>query len=266
MHTINNNISIYQNGNPQNKGILFIHGFPYDHNMWQKQVEELETVYHCISYDIRGLGSSPAGDGQFTMESFVDDVGFIIDELKLDKPILCGLSMGGYIAFRCMERMQDKFSGLIICDSKSEADNNEAKLKRANAIKTINTESVQKFVGDFIPGCFAQSSINNIKIPYKEVLNRSMKFDPAGVKGCQLAMLSRTDTTSYLPQIKIPALLICGEDDRLTPPEIMKLTAEKITNSEFVIVPEAGHMTPIENPKFVNKVITKFLKNHFSGD
>ena len=159
MHTINNKIPIYQNGSPQNRGILFIHGFPYDHNMWQKQVEELETNYRCITYDIRGLGNSPAGDGQFTMESFVDDVEFILGELKLYKPILCGLSMGGYIAFRCMEKMQDKFSGLIICDSKPDADNNEAKLRRANGIKTINNEGVQKFVGDFVPGCLDRKSV-----------------------------------------------------------------------------------------------------------
>ncbi len=264
MHTINNKISIYQSGKPKNKAILFIHGFPYDHKMWQKQVKELESTYHCVTYDIRGLGSSPAGDGQFTMESFVDDVEFIIDSFKLDKPVICGLSMGGYIAFRCMERMQDKFGGLIICDSKPESDNNEAKLRRVKGINTLNTEGVQKFVGEFVPGCFAPSSINNSQIPYKEVLNRSMKFDPVGVKGCLLAMLSRTDTTSYLPQIKIPTLIICGEDDKLTPPEVMKLTAEKITNSEFVIVPEAGHMTPIENPKFVNNVILNFLKKHFN--
>jgi 3-oxoadipate enol-lactonase len=265
MYTINNKISIYQSGEPQNKAILFIHGFPYDHNMWQKQIEELESSYHCITYDIRGLGASPAGNGQFTMESFVDDVEFIINEFKLDKPVLCGLSMGGYIAFRCMERMQDKFGGLIICDSKPEADNNEAKLRRAKGIKTINMEGVQKFVGDFVPGCFAQSSINNPKIPYNEVLNRSMKYDPVGVKGCLLAMLSRTDTSSYLSQIKIPTLIICGENDKLTPPEVMKLTSDRITNSEFIIVPEAGHMTPIENPKFVNKAITKFLMKHFPG-
>jgi len=266
IYTINNKISIYQSGEPKNKAILFIHGFPYDHNMWEKQVEELKSAYHCVTYDIRGLGSSPAGDGQLTMESFVDDVESIIDSLKLERPVLCGLSMGGYIAFRCMERMQDKFSGLIICDSKPEADNNEAKLRRASGIKTINTEGVQKFVEDFVPGCFAPGSISNSKIPYEEVLNRSMKFDPKGVKGCLLAMLSRTDTTSYLSQIKIPTLIICGEDDKLTPPEVMKLTSESITHSEFFIIPEAGHMTPIENPKFVNKVILNFLKKHFARE
>ena len=265
MHTINNNIYIYQNGDKKNKAILFIHGFPYDHNMWQMQVEDLKSRFHCITYDIRGLGSSPAGDGQFTMESFVDDVEFLIDELELDQPVLCGLSMGGYIAFRCMERMQEKFGGLIICDSKPEADNNEAKLRRASGIKTINTQGVQKFVGDFIPNCFTQSSINNINIPYKEILERSMKFDPSGVKGCLIAMLSRTDTSSFLSNIKIPSLIICGEDDKLTPPDVMKLTAEKISSSEFVIVPKAGHMTPIENPQFVNKVINNFLVKYFTG-
>ena len=91
MKTIKNNIAIYQEGDSTKKAILFIHGFPYDHTMWNSQVDDFSSSFHCVTFDIRGLGESPAGDGQFTMESFVDDVEYIIDELQLVKPILCGL-------------------------------------------------------------------------------------------------------------------------------------------------------------------------------
>ena len=271
MHTIKDNISIYQEGNAKNKTILFIHGFPYDHKMWDKQVSEFQSSYHCVTYDVRGLGDSAAGDGQFTMESFVDDVEEIINELNLDRPVLCGLSMGGYIALRAIERMsewtpsgEEKFSGLILCDTKSEADNDDGKLKRAIGIKKINQAGVRAFVSDFVPNCFSESSINNLK-EYKETLGRSLNSSPAGVKGCLLAMVSRTDTTPYLSKIKIPALVICGEYDKLTPPEQMKSLADKIHGSQFAIVPNSGHMTPIENPEFVNKTIHNFLSKNFIG-
>ncbi len=260
MRTNNNNISIYQEGNKKNKPILFIHGFPYDHKMWGRQVEALKSSYYCVTYDVRGLGNSPAGDGQFTMESFVDDVETILNELQLDHPVLCGLSMGGYISFRAVERMEEKFTGLILFDTKPEADPNEGKLKRANGIKRINREGINAFVSEFVPGCFTQNSISNLK-EYGEALNRALNADPVGVKGCLLAMVSRTDTTSYLSKIKIPTLVICGEDDKLTPPAQMKYFAEKIQSSKFFIVPGAGHMSPVENPEFVNKIMLDFLEN-----
>ena len=104
-----NGLSVFIEGDSQSKAILFVHGFPFDHLMWDAQINEFSNKYLCITYDIRGLGKSPAGDGQFTMELFVDDLKKIIDELKLDKPVLCGLSMGGYISLRAAERMQEKF-------------------------------------------------------------------------------------------------------------------------------------------------------------
>ncbi len=255
-------ISIYKQGNSVATPIIFIHGFPYDHLMWENVISILQKTYFCISYDIRGLGGSPCGDGQFTMESFVDDLEEIINELKLDKPVVCGLSMGGYISLRAVERFEEILGGLILCDTKPEADNNEGKLKRAAGIKKINELGVQKFVEDFVSGCFTEESVKNLK-EYKETLTRSLKSDPVGVKGCLLAMQGRTDTTPYLEKIKIPTLVICGEEDKLSPPEVMKSMADKIKSSEFVLIPKAAHMTPIENPEAVSKAILSFLKKNF---
>jgi len=260
---LENNLLIVESGDKKKSPILFIHGFPYDHQMWSKQVEFLQNSHYCISYDIRGLGNSPAGDGQYIMEILVDDVFWIINELKLNKPVLCGLSMGGYIALRTIEREQDKLGGLILCDTKSLADDDDAKLKRANGIKQINLEGLQKFCEATIPNTFADSTLKEKKGLYEEILNRAIKYDPAGVKGCLLAMLSRTDTTPFLEKIAIPTLIICGEHDKLTPPLIMKEMHNKIKDSEFVVIPEAGHMSPVENPEAVNKAISDFLKKRF---
>ncbi len=264
MNTIKNNTVIYQEGKENPQAIIFIHGFPFDRKMWSNQVEYFKKNYHCVTYNIRGLGESPAGDGQFTMESFVDDLFEIMDELSLIKPVICGLSMGGYIALRAVERDEKKFTAVILCDTKSEADNNAVKLNRAAGVKQINNEGVQKFISSFVPKCFTDKFISSNKREYEEILNRALKSDPIGIKGSLLAMAGRTDTTDYLSKIQIPVLVICGEEDKITTPEIMKAMSDKISASEFLLVPGAAHLSPVENDKFVNSVVDKFLRTKLS--
>ncbi|HEY6437967.1 MAG TPA: alpha/beta hydrolase, partial [Ignavibacteriaceae bacterium] len=252
MKKIINDLSVFLTGSKKFKAILFIHGFPFDHTMWQTQVEELSKEYLCVTYDIRGLGESAVRDGQFTIESFVDDLESIVDELNLDKPILCALSMGGYISLRAVERMQDKFSALILCDTKAGADDNQGKLKRAVAIKQINRGDFENFIDTFVINCFGEKFSKKNNAEFRNVIDRSKKNNPIGAKGCLLAMAGRTDTTENLPKINIPTLIICGSEDKLSPPNVMKAMSEKIPNSRFVLVEDAGHMTPMENPQRVN--------------
>ena len=261
MKTKINNLSVFTSGNTNSKPSIFVHGFPFDHRIWDAQIEELSEDYYCITYDIRDLGESPAGDGQFTIESFVDDLKSIIVKLKIKMPVLCGLSMGGYISLRAMERMDERFRALILCDTKALADDNEGKIKRAKGIKSINENGVGNFVEQFVKNCFSENSMIKNKPDYEEVLIRSKSNSPIGVKGCLLAMAGRTDTTDYLPNISIPTLIICGEEDKLTPPGVMKSMAEIIKNSTFVVITGAGHMSPIEASVIVNEKLKEFLKS-----
>lgn len=254
------NISIFSKGDPTSQPVVFVHGFPYDHHMWNSTAEVLSESYYCITYDIRGLGESDPGDGQFTIENHVDDLFSVIDEFRLKQPVLTGLSMGGYISLRAVERNESRFKALILCDTKSEADNNAAKLKRAQAINIINEKGLGPFVSEFLPACFAEESIPRLGKEYEEIFKRSLNSNPVGVKGSLLAMAGRTDTTGYLPKISIPVLLICGEKDLLSPPPVMLAMNEKIRNSRFALVQNSGHMTPVEQPKTVIMEIKNFLE------
>ena len=259
-----NGLKVYTKGNKNNKTILFIHGFPYDHSMWDNQVESLKENYYCVTYDIRGLGKSYIGDGQYTMEAFVLDLYSVIDGLHIDNPIICGLSMGGYIALRAVEKESAKFSGLILCDTRSEADNNEGKIIRSAAIDKINVEGVESFVNDFVPKCFHKKTPEKMTEMYSRILGITRHQNSVGVKGSLFAMLSRRDTTQSLSKIKIPTLVLVGRKDALTPPEVMQDLAKKIKKSKFFIVPKAGHMSPLENPEFVNEKISNFLEKNFN--
>ena len=261
MDTIKNNLAVFQTGNENNQSVIFIHGFPFDHKMWDLQVDYFKKDYHCITYDISGLGESPVGDGQYTMEGFVDDLFNIIESLKINKHILCGLSMGGYIALRAIERNEEKIKALILCDTKSEADNNVGKINRAKGIKEINEIGAEKFAESFVQKCFSQEFVKTNREEYEQVVMRSKESDPVGLKGCLLAMAGRTDTTGYLDKIKIPVLVLCGELDQLTPPSVMKSMSDRIASSEFHTIPKSGHVTPVENPQVFNSTVEKFLKN-----
>ncbi|MFA3782453.1 alpha/beta fold hydrolase [Melioribacteraceae bacterium 4301-Me] len=260
MKRIINNLAVFTEGTIGKTPIIFVHGFPYDHTMWDFQVNALKDNYYCITYDVRGLGESYVGDGQYTMEAYVQDLFSIITELNLDKPVLCGHSMGGYISFRAAEINQFKFSGFIFVDTKPSADDNAAKLKRAAAINQINTEGLAPFVEAFVKNTFSDISLNEKKELIEDTLKKSYKHNPIGVKGALIAMLSRTDTTNFLQKIKLPTLLIYGSFDTLTPPTLMREIAEKIPNSEFAVIPRAGHMSPLENPDNVNDLIKGFLE------
>lgn len=246
-------------GNKNNKTIVFIHGFPFGSWMWNKQVQDLKSQFHCVTYDIRGLGESYVGDGQYTMEAYVDDLMSIINELELDKPILCGLSMGGYIALRAVEKYQDRFSGLVLLDTRAEADDDKGKIIRSEKINKINVDGLDAFIDDFVSGLFADLTIKDNKRLFNDTINKCKQNNPLGVKGAMIAMLSRTSTVKFLKKIKIPTLLIAGAFDKLTPPTMMREMAGKVKDSEFGIAPRAGHLSPLENSGFVNDMIKGFI-------
>ncbi len=259
MKMVINSLSVNVFGDPENTPILFIHGFPFDYTLWESQINHLKKDYYCIAYDVRGLGDSYVGDGQYTMEAYVDDAFSIVHEMNLDRPVLCGLSMGGYVALRTAERDPLRFRGLILCNTKADADDNNAKIKRAKQIDSINVKGLNRFIDEFIPQCFASKTIDKNRTLVEKTITASKKHIPKGVKGAIFAIMSRTDTTEFLKNCQIPSLVIAGSADAVTPADKMKELASLIKNSEFVTIPDSGHLTAIENPDAVNKAISGFL-------
>ncbi len=264
MHITINGLSVHDLGDKKNQPIILVHGFPFDYTMWTSQIRALQKEYRVIAYDIRGLGKSYVGDGQYTLEFFVDDLFWLMHEMELANPVLCGLSMGGYIALRAVERDQSRFKGLVLMDTKADADDDAGKIKRSAGINTINTDGLEKFVDDLIPNLFAEESLKNMKSTVEQITNICKNQNPTGVKGSLLAMASRTSTKRFLKKIEIPTLVMGGSFDKLTPPPVMREMADKINDAEYGIVPRAGHLSPVENPSYVNDMLCGFMKRKIS--
>ena len=256
-----NGLNVIEYGEENKQSIVFVHAFPLNLKMWNPQVEGLKNDYRVIVYDSRSFGLSNTETDSLTIDSHVDDLLSIIDTLKLNKPVLCGLSMGGYIALRAVERSQDTFKGVILCDTRSFADDNSGKTKRGEQIKQIKRGDRKIFDEEFVKNTVSPKTMEGKKKIVdliNEIINEQKD---AAVTGALLTMAARTDSTEYLENIKIPALVVVGEDDKLTPASPSRLMNAKIRNSTMSVIPEAGHFSNLENPEKFNSEILKFLKS-----
>lgn len=251
---------LHEQGRKDGLPIIFIHGFPFSSEMWKPQLTALPADFHAVAYDIRGLGNSDVGDGQYTIELFVDDLFSLMDFLSLPSAILCGLSMGGYIAQRALQRNPERIKGLILCNTKSEADTNQAKINRARTIQLVKAQGVHVFAEGFLTQIFSEVTIQTKPEIVEQIRNIILGTSSLGLCGVQLALASRIDTTDLLPSVAIPTLLIAGQHDSFAPPAVMEAMHQSIRNSEFHVLPHSAHMSNLEDTELFNDILLNFLK------
>ncbi len=253
-------INYVEAGNPDAMPVVFLHGFPFNLAMWNPQLEVVRREFRAIAYDIRGHGESYVGDGQFTIEGHVDDLMAVLDFLKIQKATVVGLSMGGYIMLRALERNPDRFKAAILCDTRSEPDSNEAKLRRFEGMKSVKKSGSGAFAEAFVKAVFAPETFASKPDIIDAIRKTISRTTPLSIAGTLLALASRTDTTSSLSSIRIPTLILVGEQDVTTPPSAARSMHDKISGSEFHIVPHAAHMSNLENHEFFNDKLLSFLR------
>ena len=239
--------------------VVFVHGFPFSHAQWMPQLDAFSVQYRVAAYDLRGLGRTEVGDGQYTLEGYVDDLVAALDHLGHDKAVICGLSMGGYVALRAAEREPNRFLGLVLCDTRSGADTNEGKVSRANAARDLKTDGIDRFVKAFLPVVLGPTTLGERARVVETVEGMVREQRVAGVVGAQIAMAGRTDTTDGLHRVAVPTLILVGEEDTLTPPAQAREMAARIPGAELALVPAAGHVSNLENPESFNASLGEFL-------
>ncbi|MGX5689573.1 alpha/beta fold hydrolase [Arcticibacter tournemirensis] len=243
--------------------IVFIHGFPFSSEIWRKQLEPLDENVQGIAYDIRGFGESSTDHPFFSIDLFARDLCLFIEGLSLENVVLCGVSMGGYIALRVIEIAPELISGLILCDTNASSDSNEGKLKRFASIDEIMRNGTDKFAENFVANLFSDHTLRSgSKVP-EFIHDLIMSTLPQVICSTQLALASRTDSTGALEAIKVPVLVIRGTDDRLMTQEQAGVLKESIRNSELETIPHAGHLPNCEAPAVFNSKLKDYLSKHF---
>jgi 3-oxoadipate enol-lactonase len=262
MHALINNaqLHIVEAGPPSAMPVIFLHGFPFSHRMWQHQLDLAATLYHTIAYDIRGHGSSDVGDGQYSIEGHVDDLFGVMDHLAIQRAVVVGLSMGGYITLRALERNPERFLGVALCNTRSEADTDEGRINRAIAARKVKTTGSAAYADEFVAKVFWEQSLKRTSPAVQLIRDVIAHTPPLSIAGTLLALAGRTDTTHSLGMIRVPTMLLVGEYDAITPPACSQSMHSWIAGSELHVIRNAGHMSPLENPEAVNEKLMGFLK------
>jgi len=259
--TIDNLVVNYDDEGAENAPvIIFIHGFPLNKSMWDMQVEALKHNYRVIAYDIRGHGNSDTGDIEFSIDLFVNDLLCLMDSLELDNAILCGLSMGGYVALRAIEKYPELFDALILSDTQCAADTPEGKEKRMKAIESIKKNGVEKYADESIKNLFAAESLTTRTKEIKAVRNMIVGMSAESLINTLFALSRREETCNKLEDIKMPVLIMVGGEDKITPLGTAQVMHEGIPDSFLKIIAHAGHLPNIENPSVFNHHLKKFLQ------
>jgi 3-oxoadipate enol-lactonase len=259
--------------------VVFIHGFPFHGGMWEPQLEALPAGWRGLAPDLRGFGRSELGarpgvvsSGQktggrvalpdepvLTMDRLADDVAELMEEEGAAPAVVCGLSMGGYVAFSLWRRHPGLIRALVLADTRAETDSDEAREGRMRMAQTARDSGTRPIASAMLPSILAERTMAE----RPEVTERVRAMIEGTAVETLIAALAgmavRRDSTPDLGSIRVPTLVVAGEYDGLTPPDVGRAMAQRLADARFEIVPDAGHVSSLENPPAFNAALNGFL-------
>jgi 3-oxoadipate enol-lactonase len=238
--------------------ILFVHGFPLDRTIWQHQLDSL-TGYRRIAPDLRGMGQSDAPDLGYSMSTYAEDLVGILDAIGEGQVVLCGLSLGGYVAFEFLRRWRERVRGLILVDTRAEADSAEGRRARDALIGRVREQGAIAAAEAMLPRLFTPQVSPEI---IEQIRTMILRTPVSGIVGALSAMRERPDSTQLLETLTgIPTLVLVGAEDMITPPPIAQAMATAIPGARLMEIPGSGHLPCVEQPVPTTRAILKFLQS-----
>ncbi len=244
--------------------LLLVHGFPLDRTIWRHQLATL-AGWRRIAPDLRGLGVSDAPAGGYAMAAYADDLARLLDRLRVQRAVVAGLSMGGYIAFELLRRHRDRIAGLILCDTKAEADSADAGRAREEMARVAETRGAAAIAELMLPRLLGRTTQQTQPQLVQQVREMILRAPPHGVAGALRAMRDRSAAVDLLGTIDVPTLVVVGQEDELTPPALARGLTGAIPSAAMTTIAGAGHVAPLEAPSAVSRVFAEFLEAVRSG-
>ena len=241
-------------------GILFIHGFPFDHAMWRHQVAALADRT-CLAPDLQGAGSAsaPASPDAYSMAVYARDLIALLDERGIDSAVVCGLSMGGYVTFELLRKFPTRVRAAILCNTKSAADAAEVKRGRDALAEKARSKGANAVAEELVPKALSRTTLERNPAVVRDVRSMIERQQVDGIVGALHALRERPDSTPLLDKIRVPVLVVAGSDDQITPAAGMREMARAIPGAEFSLIQDAGHLSPLEQPGAFNSALRGFL-------
>jgi 3-oxoadipate enol-lactonase len=237
--------------------VVFLHAFPHNQCMWQPQWEALSPQFRIVAPNLYAFG---ADGSTFSVEQMADDVVALLDYLQIEEPVvLAGLSMGGYAAMALVRRYPQRVRALILADTRGEADSEEAQANRNKLIARAREEGAGAVWEAVKDKMFSPASQNKADVlEFADAI--AAQQSTSQVVGALQALRDRPDARLNLGEIAVPTLVIVGEDDAVTPPQLAQDLANSIPNAQLATIPQAGHLSNLEQPQRFNQAVLQFTQ------
>jgi 3-oxoadipate enol-lactonase len=247
-------------GPPATLPLVLLHAFPLHAGMWAPQLASLSSHRRVIAPDLLGFGGSDAPDSMYrhTMAGYADLVAGLLDRLGLERVVLGGLSMGGYVSFAFLREHADRVGALILADTRAGPDTAEVFDRRTDQQDQVARIGTAALVEVLLGGLLCDETRAN-RLELVEQVRRLMANPPAGYLGALEAMKHRPDATGELAAISVPTLVIVGDRDALSPPEVAREMQERIPGATLAVLPRAGHLSNLEAPEAFDGAVASFL-------
>ncbi|UVT16013.1 MAG: alpha/beta fold hydrolase [Nitrospira sp.] len=261
MQTKINGISIAFHEQGRGVPIVFLHAFPLNRMMWAPQETALASQFRIITIDLRGHGESDAPLWHYTLDQAADDVRGVLDHLSIQQAVFVGLSMGGYILFAFYRKYADRVTGMVLADTKAQADTDEGKRARFEMAQLAYKQGPRAVADIMVPKLLSPATIRTRPELVQRVRTMIEGNQVSGIAGDLMAMAARADSLPLLNHITCPAHIIVGELDLPTPPSDAQLMADKISDARMTIIPQAAHLSNLEQPGPFNEAVRSFVLN-----
>ena len=259
MQTRVNGITIAYNDQGTGLPIVFLHAFPLNRTMWATQEQALSSRFRVITIDLRGHGESDAPLWRYTLDQSADDVVALLDHLSIRQALFVGLSMGGYILFALYRKYSAHMKGMVLADTRAQADTDEGKAGRFLMAQTAYKQGPSAIADLMIPKLLSPTTIQTRPEIVRNVRGMIEGNQISGIAGDLMAMAERPDSVPLLEYIACPTQIIVGELDQATPPSDARLMADQIPGARLALIPSAAHLANLEQPEAFNKIVTSFV-------
>lgn len=240
--------------------IVFLHAFPLNRTMWAQQESALSSQFRIIAIDLRGHGESDAPLWRYTLDQAAEDVRALLDHLAIQQALFAGLSMGGYILLAFYRKYADRVKGMVLADTKAQADTAEGKEGRFQMAQLAYKHGPSAIADLMLPKLLSPAAIQSKPEIVQRVRTMIEGNQMSGIVGDLMAMAERPNSMPFLKEITCPTQIIVGDLDQATPPEDATLMAEQIPHARLAIIPNAAHLSNIEQPEEFSRTIAAFAK------
>ena len=242
--------------------LVLIHGFPLSARMWEPQLALSALGWRVIAPQLRGFDGTPAASIASTLDDFAGDLVDLLDGLHIDQAVICGLSMGGYITLVLFRHAARYFRGMVLADTRATGDAPEAAAGRQRMLQGVRERGASAAADEMLPKLVCDATRATQPAVVDTLHDMMLRNSSETVAGAILALMTRPDATPMLSTIHCPTLIVVGEHDAITPPSMSEDLQRGISGAELIVIPDAGHMSNMEQPAAFNAAVGRFLERN----